>query len=810
MSISCFFVVCASGTATAAVEAPAEKPETAKEPPAALPGLSDLIPKAAELNLKLARLTRQLAQLPTGERIEPKLSALETRVNTLGEAFEKLKSQERRHYERLIAFRRDIEAINKDLNLINEPLADGLGKIDRWRSEWRTELKYWQQWESRIEAEPVLPMVRSTFDSALRAIESARERIFRQMEPMMSAQKRAFDLQVRINEMLMELESMITATRGEFLRDFSPPMYAAAYWTQFGSWLAYDLVSGPAGLLIPMEGFLLRSGWVIGLQIVLVLVITLGIHKSGGILENIESLRFMRRHPQSVGWLVAAAVCWNLYEPMPTLWKLLLSAVILTTTARLVGGIVKTRRRAAFVYLLTAVLLVTYLLVGIELPAPLFRIYLVGVALGLAILCLRFLLRPSGFSRPRLYKSILAGTAAACAVVAVMEITGYSALALFIFQSALITIFIIVLAWLMMLLVRGLLESVLRSRSAQKIPFLRTQTAALIDRVAKLLNVLVLLLFCGAVLQTWRVFTSSWELLVRIATFGVTLGETRITVGLVLAAAACLYGALIASRLLQFFLMRDVFPHRRVDPGIGMSITRLLHYAMILVGVLLALATLGFELTNLTIIASALSVGIGFGLQTIVNNFVCGLILLFERPVKVGDIIQLGDQWATIRDIGLRATTIQTFDRSDIVVPNSDLITNQVTNWTLADRNMRLILTVGVAYGSDVPLVLQTLQESTRENPRILNDPAPLIFFMGFGDSSLDFQVRVWIDDIDYMNVVRSELNQAIDAKFRERGIEIPFPQRDLHLRSVDSPAAKVFSANSSAAADNQTGEETP
>ncbi|HHP7236055.1 MAG TPA: mechanosensitive ion channel domain-containing protein [Desulfobacterales bacterium] len=802
-------VVCASGTATAAVETPAEKPETAKEPPATLPGLSDLIPKAAELNLELARLTRQLSQLPTGERIEPKLSALETRVNTLGEALEKLKSQERRHYERLIAFRRDIEAVNKDLNLLNEPLAEGLRKIDRWRSQWRTDLKFWQQWESRIEAEPVLPMVQSTFDSAMRAMESARERILRHMEPMMTAQKRAFELQVRINEMLMELESIITATRGEFLRDFSPPMYAPAYWAQFGSWLAYDLISGAGGLLIPMQGFLLRRGWVIGLQILLVLVITLGIYRSGQTLENIESLRFMRRHPQSVGWLIAAAVCWNLYEPMPTLWNLLLSAIILVTTARLVGGIVKTRRRAALVYLLSAVLLATRLLVGIELPSPLFRIYLVGVALGLGILCLRFLLRPSERSRPRLYTVILAGTAAACAVVAVIEISGYSALALYIFQSTLITLFIIVLARLMMLLFRGLLESVLRSRSAQKIPFLKAQTATLIDRIAKLLNLLVLLLLCGAALQTWRVFTSSWELIFRIATFGVTLGETRITVGLVLAAAACLYGALIASRFLQFFLMRDVFARRRVDPGIGMSITRLLHYAMILVGVMLALATLGFKLTNLTIIASALSVGIGFGLQTIVNNFVCGLILLFERPVKVGDIIQLGDQWATIRDIGLRATTIQTFDRSDIVVPNSDLITNQVTNWTLADRNMRLILTVGVAYGSDVPLVLQTLQETTRETPRILNDPAPLIFFMGFGDSSLDFQLRVWIDDIDYMNVVRSELNQAIDAKFRERGIEIPFPQRDLHLRSVAPPAAKVFSANSPTAADNETGKKT-
>jgi len=302
------------------------------------------------------------------------------------------------------------------------------------------------------------------------------------------------------------------------------------------------------------------------------------------------------------------------------------------------------------------------------------------------------------------------------------------------------------------------------------------------------------------------VFATSWDLIYQVLTFGVTVGKTRITLGLALAATACLYGALLVSRALQFFLMQNVFSRRRVDPGIGVSVSRLLHYAVILVGVLLALATLGFELTNLTIIASALSVGIGFGLQTIVNNFVCGLILLFERPVKVGDIIQLGNNWATIQDIGLRATTIQTFDRADIVVPNSDLITNQVTNWTLADRNMRIILSIGVAYGSDVPLVLQTLQECARENPRVLQNPAPLIFFMGFGDSSLDFQVRVWIEDIDYMIIVRSELNQAIDGKFRERGIEIPFPQRDLHLRSTVPPAPEALTG--STRADTATADE--
>jgi small-conductance mechanosensitive channel len=179
-------------------------------------------------------------------------------------------------------------------------------------------------------------------------------------------------------------------------------------------------------------------------------------------------------------------------------------------------------------------------------------------------------------------------------------------------------------------------------------------------------------------------------------------------------------------------------------------------------------------------------VGIGFGLQTIVNNFVCGLILLFERPISVGDYIEIGGQWAEIRKIGLRATIVRTFDRADLVIPNSDLVTNQVTNWTRSDRLARIKIPVGVAYGSDVPLVMKILQECAEENPSVVKSPVPRIYFMGFGDSSLNFEMRIHLADIDDWYIARTAIIVEIERKFRDSGVEIPFPQRDLHLRSVD------------------------
>jgi small-conductance mechanosensitive channel len=235
--------------------------------------------------------------------------------------------------------------------------------------------------------------------------------------------------------------------------------------------------------------------------------------------------------------------------------------------------------------------------------------------------------------------------------------------------------------------------------------------------------------------------------------------------------------------------MDQVLARRRIETGVKVSIARLVHYVLIFIGFVVALLALGFEFTKLTIILSALGVGIGFGLQNVVNNFVSGLILLFERPVRVGDYIELDGRWAEIKDIGLRATIVQTFDQADVIIPNADMVANQVINWTLTNRLVRLTIPVGVAYGSDISLVMETLRESAKDNSKVAETPAPQVLYLNFGESALEFELRVWVLDADNWLVVSSELHQEIDRRFREAKIEIAFPQRDLHLRSLNESA---------------------
>jgi potassium efflux system protein len=191
---------------------------------------------------------------------------------------------------------------------------------------------------------------------------------------------------------------------------------------------------------------------------------------------------------------------------------------------------------------------------------------------------------------------------------------------------------------------------------------------------------------------------------------------------------------------------------------------------------------LGADWARFQWLFAALSVGIGFGLQEIVANFISGIIILFERPIRVGDYVSVGDNEGTVSRIQIRATTILTRDRKELLVPNKEFITGQLLNWSLSDPTARLIIPVGVAYGSDIPLARKLLLEAAQENHRVSDEPKPRVLFFNFGDNTLDLQLRCFIPNMDYRLITISEINEAINDKFNAAGISIAFPQRDIHL----------------------------
>lgn len=241
-------------------------------------------------------------------------------------------------------------------------------------------------------------------------------------------------------------------------------------------------------------------------------------------------------------------------------------------------------------------------------------------------------------------------------------------------------------------------------------------------------------------------------------------------------------------------VMKTRLKHTPMERGTRDALITITGYVGVVIAVLVALSVAGIEFSNIALIAGALSVGIGFGLQNIVNNFVSGLILLFERPIKRGDWIVVGNTEGYVSRIRIRSTQIKTFDRADVIIPNSELISGQVTNWMLSDSTGRARIPVGVAYGSDAEKVKEILLKVAADHPDVLTDgpvPQPFVLFRGFGDSSMDFELRCHIGNIDKRLRVISDINFAIDKAFRDNGIVIPFPQRDVHIYGTDGPTHK-------------------
>jgi potassium efflux system protein len=204
---------------------------------------------------------------------------------------------------------------------------------------------------------------------------------------------------------------------------------------------------------------------------------------------------------------------------------------------------------------------------------------------------------------------------------------------------------------------------------------------------------------------------------------------------------------------------------------------------LVVTGFVLAMAALGIDLTKVTLLAGAVGIGVGLGLQNVVNNFASGLILMLERPINVGDEIDLGGMAGEVKRIGVRSSTIRTAQGAEVIVPNSDLASKQVTNWTLSDRRRRYEIDVGVAYGSDPARVLRLLEAAAADVPEVQKMPTPRALFTGFGASSLDFRLFAWVESVDVGREAQNNLRMAILRVLDEAGIEIPFPRRDLHIR---------------------------
>ena len=766
-----------------------QPPEAKQEVTESIPNLADIIPKAAKLSGDLTSLESRVAVAMDISELEKKFAQIKENLEGPAAELQQIKDSKVDKLYKFYEIREIIERESELLEDINDPLNEAIRQFGAWRDDWQAEKQNWERWQSVLLEDGEPAQLNSSFAKAKDTIDKALEIVNSQLDSMFKVQATAGTIQSKILVLNAQIDTLISVARSGIRVSNSPPMFSSRYFFQYSSELWYALLKGMVQTPWISTNFLDRQGLIIFLQVFFSLFVIFFVYRNRQLIGNSQRWRFLAARPFAAGIFFGTMALMLFYEyrGVQDTWGLYISILSGISFARLKSALNPESWKRQFVYGVLIVYIVTRLLQVIMLPLPLMRLYIVLAALAGLLFCLRCAGESIRQKDSGIYRWALRLSACFLAFVLLAEIWGKQGLAQFLFISLLLSTALVLPFMMFMYIIRGFIEWIFRSSSLQRITLFYGDTDVIVRRVTFFINAALCgLILLPGVLHIWGAYDDLPGAIMGLLSLGFNLGSHRISLGLVIIAAGILYVSFFASWIIQKLLKDQVLARRRVEVGVQVAIAKLVHYVLIFIGFVVALLALGFEFTKLTIILSALGVGIGFGLQGIVNNFVSGLILLFERPVRVGDFIELGTNWAEIKKIGLRATTVQTFDQADVIIPNADLVSNQVINWTLSNRLVRLIIPVGVAYGSDVSLVMETLMASAKENSKIAATPAPQVLFLNFGESALEFELRVWVLDADNRLVVSSELHQEIDRRFRAANIEISFPQRDLHLRSVD------------------------
>ena len=398
-----------------------------------------------------------------------------------------------------------------------------------------------------------------------------------------------------------------------------------------------------------------------------------------------------------------------------------------------------------------------------------------------------------GGSYWRITVRLLQAAALALTVAVFANIAGAVSLAAVITDATLTGVYIGLSIYAVLLIVQGLFGALLSSRFARRSRGIGRNATEIMASFERLTNLLAAVFWVATTLNAFRLLDSVWDGLKALFVSKATFGNVSISLGGIFAFVVAIWLGVMVSRILRFVLEEDVYPRVSLPRGVPSAISSMIHYALITIAFFVALAVAGIDLSSFAIIAGAVGVGIGFGLQNIVNNFISGLILLFERPIQAGDVVEMGTLFGRVVRIGIRSSTVRTYQGAEVIVPNGDLIAKEVINWTLSDAHRRLEVPVGVSYNAHPKEVIGILMDAARAHREVMQEPEPWVLFVGYGASSIDFQLRCWVQSFNDSLRIQTELLVDIWDRLKEAGIEIPFPQQDLHLRSVDAEAAAIL-----------------
>ena len=793
------FLLAAPAPLRAQDAAPAAAPAPAAEPAATIAPVP--LPRVAEQGEETERNARKLGELAAPI---PEIEEIET---TLPEQSAQLAERARRA-KSLATDPTSLVALDEELKgweLAREQLAGSLTLLTDRLTALETALddlsQQRQVWKATEEAalQAVAPdTVVARIRDVSQALRDAKRSVERRRDELLALQAQVAEEEQRARAALDALTEARTSFRSLlFLRD-SPPLWSALQTQRHD--LVVDLEETIGVRWRALTRFIqTRSERLVSHLLILGLTLagTLALRRRGsewrGDDPRLEASGVVFERPISAALLVAIALTPLLHPRAPRLADAIGVVLVLIPTLRVLPRLLEPALVPA-VYALSVfavidrfrdvlsknVLLERSLLLLETVAAIAFLIWMLRPA--------RLAALPAGTHIPRSLGVALRAGFAALVISAVANTMGWVHLARILADGVLGSSYLAVVLYGGVRVVRTALRAGLRSHAARHFGLIREHGP---EVHAWLRRAVHFSAFAG-----WAYFAlvafgvEDWFRGLAGGVLGAEaqFGSLGISLGDVLAFVLTLVGAFVVSRVLRALLEDDVVPRLPAGRGVGYALTTTVHYAVLLLGFLLAISAAGVDLNKVSLLAGAFGVGIGFGLQNVVNNFVSGLILLYERPVQLGDIVEVGGTAGEVQRIGIRSSTIRTGQGAEVIVPNSSLISDRVVNWTLSDRKRRMDVKVGVAYGSDPERVIELLEKVATTHPQVLAAPPPQAVFLGFGENALTFELYAWSGHIDTAGTTQSELTIGVNRALTEAGIQIPLPQRDVHVRAQREP----------------------
>ena len=511
--------------------------------------------------------------------------------------------------------------------------------------------------------------------------------------------------------------------------------------------------------------------------------------------KYVARTRILMSKPMAVSLLITFTITLFFYDNIPQAIRSLNAVLILVPMTLLISHNIRQAFRKYIYFLLVFVLLMV--LHDITYKEDLFNRLLMLLVCSGSFVSIIFMIRDrsiqelasENISRRILYNLLyVIGTMFGIAILA--NIFGGVFIAEYFGISTLYSIVIAVLVLALSQVVNGILIMIIYSKGISSLTVIKNFGPTVEKRLTGLVALAALTIWFITVLKEFKINDDVFGWFNRVFVEPINVGSTQISLLNIILFFFIIWLTITITRIITFFLEGDVFTRLKLKKGVPGAISLMLRITLITIGFLIAIAAAGVKMEKLTLLLGAFGVGIGFGLQNIINNLISGIILAFERPINEGDIIEVGTLMGIVKEIGIRASVIKTYDGSEVIVPNGNLISNELINWTLSDQRRRGEVRMGVAYGTDPQKVLDLLLEAAGSNERVLEDPKPWAIFLGFGESSLNFRLLFWIAEADTRLTIQSEVTIKVNQMLKEADIIIPFPQHDLHLRSAD---AKIF-----------------